>query len=133
MRIYVGNLGYETSEPELRQTFAGYGQVEDVSVIQDRDTGRSKGFAFVEMPTRAEAQAAIEGLNGKELAGRTLTVNEARPRQERTSGGRGGGVGGRGSGGFDNRGGRGGFGNSARGGGFHNARKSQGGGRGRRR
>ncbi len=83
MRIYVGNLGFETSEQQVREAFEAYGQVQDVSIIQDRDTGRPKGFGFVEMPTSAEAQAAIGALNGKEFAGRTITVNEARPRQER--------------------------------------------------
>ncbi len=83
MRIYVGNLGFETSEQELREAFEAYGQVQDVSIIQDRDTGRSKGFGFLEMPTSAEAQAAIGALNGNEFAGRTITVNEARPRRER--------------------------------------------------
>ena len=83
MRIYVGNLGVETSEQELREAFEAYGQVQDVSIIQDRDTGRSKGFGFVEMPTSGEAQAAIGGLNGNEFAGRPITVDEARPRRER--------------------------------------------------
>ena len=87
MRIYVGNFGYETSEQELREAFEAHGQVQEVSMIQDRETGRPKGFAFVEMPTSAEAQAAIAALNGKEFDGRTATVNEARPRQERSSGG----------------------------------------------
>ena len=109
MRIYVGNFGYETSEQELRQAFDAYGQVEVVSMIQDRDTGRPKGFAFVEMPTSAEAQAAIGALNGKEFGGRPATVNEARPRPERGSGGGGGGGGfggGRGGGGGGGGGGR---------------------------
>ena len=87
LRIYVGNFGYETSEQELREAFEAHGQVQEVSMIQDRETGRPKGFAFVEMPTSAEAQAAIAALNGKEFDGRTATVNEARPRQERSSGG----------------------------------------------
>ena len=107
MRIYVGNFGYETSEQELREAFEAHGQVQEVSMIQDRDTGRPKGFAFVEMPTSAEAQAAIGALNGKEFAGRAITVNEARPRQERSSGGGGGGYGNRGGGGGGFRGGRG--------------------------
>ena len=106
LRIYVGNFGYETSEQELREAFAAYGEVQEVSMIQDRATGRPKGFAFVEMPTSAEAQAAIAALNGKEFDGRAITVNEARPRQERSFGGGGGGYGNRsGGGGF--RGGRG--------------------------
>ena len=98
MRIYVGNFGFDTREQEIREAFEAYGQVQEVSMIQDRDTGRSKGFGFVEMPTGAEAQAAISALNGQELAGRAITVNEARPRQERSSGG-GGGYGNRGGGG----------------------------------
>ena len=87
MRIYVGNFGYATSEQELREAFEAHGQVQEISMIQDRETGRPKGFAFVEMPTSAEAQAAIAALNGKEFDGRTATVNEAKPRQERSSGG----------------------------------------------
>ncbi len=83
LRIYVGNFGFETSEQELRDAFEAYGQVQEVSMIQDRDTGRPKGFAFVEMPASAEAEAAIGALNGKEFAGRAITVNEARPRRER--------------------------------------------------
>ena len=101
MRIYVGNFGFDTSEQEIRDAFEAYGQVQEVSLIQDRDTGRPKGFGFVEMPTSAEAQAAIEALNGKEFTGRAITVNEARPRQDRSSGGGGGG-------GYGNRGGGGG-------------------------
>ena len=99
MRIYVGNFGFDTSEQELRAAFEAYGQVQEVSMIQDRDTGRPKGFAFVEMPTNAEAQAAIGALNGKEFGGRPVTVNEARPRQERSFSGGGGAFGGRGGGG----------------------------------
>ena len=95
MRIYVGNFVFETSEQQLREAFEAYGQVHEVSMIQDRETGRPKGFAFVEMPTSEEAQAAITALNGKELAGRAITVNEARPRQERSFGGGGGGRGSR--------------------------------------
>ena len=99
MRIYVGNFGFDTREQELREAFEAYGQVQEVSMIEDRATGRPKGFAFVEMPTNSEAQAAIGALNGKEFAGRAITVNEARPRQERSSGGGGGGFGNRGGGG----------------------------------
>ncbi len=100
MNIYVGNLSYEATEDDLREAFARFGQVASVNVIKDRDTGRSKGFGFVEMPTQAEAQAAIAGLNGQELKGRALNVNEARPRTERRDrGGRGGGGGGGGRGG----------------------------------
>ena len=93
MRIYVGNFAYEMSEQELREMFEAHGQVEEVSMIQDRETGRPKGFAFVEMPTSLEAEAAISALNGQEFAGRVITVNEARPRQERSSGGGSGGQG----------------------------------------
>jgi RNA recognition motif-containing protein len=91
--LYVGNLGYNVSSSELETMFSTFGTVQSAQVIQDRDTGRSKGFAFVEMGTDQEAQAAIQGLNGKEHDGRALTVNEARPREER-GGGKGGGYGG---------------------------------------
>jgi RNA recognition motif-containing protein len=90
MRIYVGNFAFEMSEQEILGAFEAYGQVQEISMIQDRDTGRPKGFAFVEM-SNEEGQAAIAGLNGKEFAGRALTVNEARPRVERSTGGGGGG------------------------------------------
>lgn len=86
MRIYVGNLSYQATEQELRDSFEPHGEVEETYIVRDRDTGRSRGFAFVEMPTDEEAKAAIEVLNGREVGGRTLTVNEARPRQERTPG-----------------------------------------------
>jgi RNA recognition motif-containing protein len=91
-RLYVGNLSYSVTSQSLESLFAEYGQVKDAQVVQDRDTGRSKGFGFVEMGDNAQAQAAIQGLNLKEIEGRCLTVNEARPREER--GGRGGGGGG---------------------------------------
>jgi RNA recognition motif-containing protein len=94
-KLYCGNLGYNVSSADLEQMFGEFGAVKSAEVINDRDTGRSKGFGFVEMNSDQEAQAAIEGLNMKERDGRTLTVNEARPREER--GGRGGGGGGRGS------------------------------------
>ena len=83
MRIFVGSLALTTPEAELRQAFTPYGRVASVRILQDRDTGRSRGFGFVEMPDAKEAQAAIEGLNGRELGGRLLTVNEARQREER--------------------------------------------------
>ena len=83
MRIYVGNFAYEMTEQELREAFEAHGQVQEVYMVSDRDTGRPKGFAFVEMPTSEEAQAAITALNGNEFHGRTITVNEARPRPER--------------------------------------------------
>ena len=99
MRIYVGNLSWDLSEADLRAAFEAYGAVESVSLITDKFTGQSKGFAFVEMPGRSEAEAAIKGLNGKEMQGRALTVNEARPREERSGGGGGRGPGGGGPGG----------------------------------
>ena len=83
MNIFVGSLALTTTEAELRQLFTPYGHVERVQIITDRETGRSRGFGFVEMPDATAAQAAIEGLNGRSLAGRFLTVNEARPREER--------------------------------------------------
>jgi RNA recognition motif-containing protein len=89
-RLYVGNLPYSATDDSLRQVFGAHGSVTSVQVIMDRDTGRSKGFAFVEMASDQEAQAAIAALNGKELDGRALTVNEARPKTE-GGGGRGGG------------------------------------------
>ena len=88
MNICVGNLSPEVTEEELREAFEAFGQVESVNIVKDRFSGQPRGFGFVEMPAKAEAQAAITGLNGKELGGRTLVVNEARPRSE---GGRGGG------------------------------------------
>jgi len=92
MNIYVGNLSFEVTEEDLKQAFEGFGQVESVNIIKDRYSGESRGFGFVEMPAEAEAQSAITGLNGKELKGRTLNVNEARPRSEgRRDGGRRGG------------------------------------------
>ncbi|HSQ86649.1 MAG TPA: RNA-binding protein [Desulfobacterales bacterium] len=87
MNIYVGNLPYEATEENLKETFEVFGAVETVKVIKDNYTGRSKGFAFVEMPAKAEAQSAIEGLNGKDLKGRSLNVSEARPRSEGRRGG----------------------------------------------
>ncbi len=87
MNIYVGNLSRDVSEEDLRQAFEAFGQVASVNVIRDKFSGESRGFGFVEMPGKSEAQSAIDGLNGKELKGRTLTVNEARPRPERPRGG----------------------------------------------
>ncbi len=83
MNIYVGNMSYSMSEDDLRALFEEFGPVDAVRVITDRDTGRPKGFAFVEMANDADANSAMEALNGKEIAGRTLTVNEARPRPDR--------------------------------------------------
>jgi RNA recognition motif-containing protein len=91
MNIYVGNLSYDITEEELKQAFDAFGQVESVKIIKDNYSGRSKGFGFVEMPDRSEAQSAINDLNGKELKGRTLNINEARPRTEGRGGGRRGG------------------------------------------
>lgn len=98
MKLYVGNLSYNAGENDLRELFSAYGAVDSVAVITDRDTGRSKGFGFVEFGNDAEAQAAIAGLNGKEVSGRALTVSPARPKSE-GGGGRGGygGGGGRGN------------------------------------
>jgi RNA recognition motif-containing protein len=87
MNIYVGNLSYETTEENLKEAFEVYGEVNTVKIIKDNYTGRSKGFGFVEMPAKAEAQSAIEGLNGNDLKGRSLNVSEARPRPERRRGG----------------------------------------------
>src|SRR6266699_3951720 len=98
-KLYVGNLSFQTSSEDLRAHFAQASNVESASVVEDRMTGRSRGFGFVEMATAEEAAAAIEQLNGKEFAGRNLTVNEARPRTDRPGGGYGGGGGGYGGGG----------------------------------
>jgi RNA recognition motif-containing protein len=95
-RLYVGNLSYGTTDDTLRQLFGAHGSVASAQVIMDRDTGRSKGFGFVEMGSDQEAQTAIQALNGKEVDGRALTVNEARPKTEGGGGGRGYGGGGRG-------------------------------------
>ena len=98
MKIYVGNLSYETTEEDLRQEFGAFGEVASVSIITDKYSGRPKGFGFVEMATKSEAEAAIAGLNGKILKERTIVANEARPRTDSRSGGfrdsRGGGYGG---------------------------------------
>ena len=83
MNIYVGNLAYSITDDDLREAFAAFGEVERASVIMDRDTGRSKGFGFVEMPDNAQAEAAINGLNEKDLSGRPIRVNEAKPREDR--------------------------------------------------
>lgn len=110
-KIYVGNLAYGISSSDLQKMFEAYGVVQSAQVITDRDTGRSKGFGFVEMNSEQEAQAAIAALNGKEMDGRTLTVNEARPKEGGGGrGGYGGGGGGRGGYGGGGGGGRGGYG-----------------------
>ena len=108
MEIYVGNLAYETTEAALTTEFGAYGSVDKASIIMDKFTGRSKGFAFVSMPNVGEANAAIEALNGKDVDGRPLTVNQARPREERPYAGGGGGSGG-GGGGYRGGGGGGGY------------------------
>ena len=93
MKIYVGSLSYKATEEDLKKEFESFGQVESVNIIKDRYSGESRGFGFVEMPNKDEAQSAIEGLNGRELKGRKISVNEARPRSEGFRGGgrRGGG------------------------------------------
>lgn len=118
MNIYVGNLSFNATEDDIRQAFEAYGQVSAASIIKDKFTGQSRGFGFVEMPEAGEGQAAIAALNGKELQGRTLTVNEARPRTE---------------GGGSHSGGGGGFGGNRRpgGGGYGGDRRGGGGDRGR--
>jgi len=88
MNIYVGSLSTSVTSDDLKQAFEAYGQVEDVKIIMDRYTGESRGFAFVRMPTKAEAVAAIDGLNGSEIKGRPIVVNEARPRSDKRGGGR---------------------------------------------
>ena len=116
-RLYVGNLSFRTTSDELREVFSQAGEVENASVVEDRDTGRSRGLGFVEMATAEGAAAAIERFNGKELGGRALTVNEARPRVERGGGGGYGGGGGRGYGGGGGYAGGGGYGGGGGGGG----------------
>jgi cold-inducible RNA-binding protein len=123
MKLYVGNLSFQTSSEELQDLFSQVGTVESASVVEDRDTGRSRGFGFVEMSTREEGEAAIAQFNGKDVNGRSLTVNEAKPRENR--GGAGGGFGGGG-----NRGGGGGFGGNR--GGGRGGYGGSGGGRGGR-
>jgi RNA recognition motif-containing protein len=114
MKLYVGNLSFNTSTQDLEQMFGEIGTVESTNIIEDRDTGRSRGFGFVEMSTKEEGENAISTLNGKEIDGRQLTVNEAKPRENNGGGGnRGGGRGGYGGGG-GNRGGGGGYGGGSR-------------------
>lgn len=114
-KLYVGNLAYSVRDDSLHQAFAQFGTVTSAKVMMDRDTGRSKGFGFVEMGSDAEAQAAINGMNGQALEGRAVVVNEARPREDRGFGGGGGGGGGRG--GYGGGGGGGGYGGGGGGGG----------------
>jgi RNA recognition motif-containing protein len=130
-KLYVGNLSYSVSSSDLEQLFGAHGTVESAQVISDRDTGRSKGFGFVEMSSDEEAQAAIAALNGQDNNGRALTVNEAKPREDRGGGGGGGGRGGYGGGrGGGGGGGRGGYGGGG-GGGRDRGGYGGGGGRGR--
>ncbi|MBE7488740.1 MAG: RNA-binding protein [Candidatus Omnitrophica bacterium] len=132
MKLYVGNLSYQTTEDELREVFGRYGEVSSAEIIQDRMTGRSKGFGFIEMPNRAEAEAAIQGLNESEMNERRIMVNEARPKEPRSFGG-GGGGGGRGgfrSGGGGGYQGGGGGGGHRGGGGKGGPRRGGGGGGG---
>src|SRR3954462_2603618 len=117
-KLYVGNLSYGISDSSLEEIFAAYGTVTSAQLIMDRDTGRSKGFGFVEMSSDTEAQAAIDGLNLASIDGRNLTVNEARPKTEGGGGGGGGGRGGRGGYGGGGGGGRGGYGGGGGGGGY---------------
>jgi RNA recognition motif-containing protein len=114
MKLYVGNLAFSTSSQDLQELFAQAGTVESASVVEDRDTGRSRGFGFVEMSSKEEGAAAIEQFNGKEVNGRSLTVNEAKPRENRGGGGGGG---------------RGGFGGNRSGGGGYGGNRGGGGGR----
>jgi RNA recognition motif-containing protein len=129
-KLYVGNLSYNVRDEDLQQAFAQYGGVSSAKVMMDRDTGRSKGFGFVEMGSDAEAQAAINGMNGQALYGRAIVVNEARPREERPGGfGGGGGRTGGGGGGFGGGGGRTGGGGGGFGGGGGGGYGGGGGGR----
>jgi len=117
MKIYVGNLSLDVTDDDLRQAFEAFGQVESANVIMDKFSGESKGFGFVEMPSKDEATAAITGMNGKDLKGKAVNVNEARPRVDRPRGGGGGYGGGRSGGGGGDRGSRGGGGGGYGGGG----------------
>lgn len=110
MKLYVGNLSYSVNDAELRQMFEPHGTVTSASIVMDRETGRSRGFGFVEMSTAEEGKKAIEAMNGTNAGGRALVVNEARPREERPRGGGGGGWGGGGGGRGGGGGGRGGGG-----------------------
>ena len=140
-KLYVGNLSYNIRDDDLQQAFAQYGSVSSAKVMMDRDTGRSKGFGFVEMGSDPEAQAAINGMNGQALDGRAIVVNEARPREERPGGfggsrggygGGGGGAGGGRSGGGGYGGGGGGYGSGGGGGGGRSGGGGYGGGGGGR-
>jgi RNA recognition motif-containing protein len=137
MKLYVGNLAFQTSSEDLQQLFAQAGTVESASVVEDRETGRSRGFGFVEMSSKEEGEKAIEQFNGKDFGGRNLTVNEAKPRENRAGGGGGrggygGGGGGRGGGGGGRSGGGGGYGGGGGRGGGGGGRGGSGGGGGDR-
>ncbi len=121
MNIYISNLSYSTQSESLQDLFAAYGEVTSANIITDRETGRSRGFGFVEMPDDAEGQKAIDELNGTDFEGKTISVNVARPRTERPAGGGYGGNRG-GGGGYGNRGGGGGYGGGNRGGGYGGGR-----------
>jgi len=123
MNIFVGNLSRDVTEEDLRTAFSAFGQISKVTILKDKFSGEPRGFGFVEMPGKAEAQAAINGMNQKDLKGRALNVNEARPKTDRPGGGAGGGGGG--------GGGRSGWGNRSGGGGGGNRSGGSGGGGGR--
>ncbi len=129
-KLYVGNLAYSVRDDSLLQAFSPFGTVTSAKVMMDRETGRSKGFGFVEMGTDAEAQAAINGMNGQAVDGRAIVVNEARPREERPGGFGGGGGGNRGGGGGYGGGGGGGYGGGGGGAGGGGGRSPYGGGGG---
>jgi hypothetical protein len=131
-KLYVGNLPYTVRDEDLQQSFSAYGSVNSAKVMMERDTGRSKGFGFVEMGSDAEAQAAVEGMNGQSLGGRSLVVNEARPMEARPprTGGFGGPRGGGGGGGFGGGGSDGGFRSPYGGGGAGGGGRREGGGGG---
>ncbi len=129
-KLYVGNLAYSVRDENLNDAFAQFGTVTSAKVMMDRDTGRSKGFGFVEMGSDAEAQAAINGMNGQSLDGRAVVVNEARPREDRPGGGGGGFRGGYGGGGGGRSGGGGGYGGGSSGGGYGGGGGGYGGGGG---
>ena len=131
-KLYVGNLPYTVRDEDLQQAFGAYGSVNSAKVMMERDTGRSKGFGFVEMGNDAEAQAAVEGMNGQSLGGRSLVVNEARPMEARPPRSGGGGFGGGGGGGRSGGGGFGGGGGGGSDGGFRSPYGGGGGGGGRR-
>lgn len=131
MKLYVGNLSYQTTSDDLRNAFSGFGTVNSAEVIQDRASGQSKGFGFVEMASREEGEAAIQGLNDSELKGRQIAVNEARPKEDRGGGGGRGGFRGGSGGGGGFRGGSGGGGPRGGGGGGRGPKRGGGGGGGR--